>query len=313
MNKAVGGIFVAEADVITWATNNGVLNGANLQPVIQQMAQSGLPSGTGKYGDGGPGTTVDWTDTPTLQAAIYETLSATPAGTVKIGIAADQLPSGAGNANGWHLIGAKQESENNEDHCMCYCGYGTLQNFVDGINQAYGLSVTVPSGMDPTMQGFAAYTWSTIGFFDVATNNHIVFEAWVRNPSTTVQTPGTPVADSVTVYTSGVPTPPNPPTPPTPPGPPMPTNFTINVPQQPVIIFGQSFGHVPAYTLTGTLNPSTGIVDWAIPSAITTIILEVLRLLCQEVQYLPAPYQQLATILCGMLPAKSGKSPCGKC
>ena len=168
MNKAVGGIFISEADVIAWATKNGDLNGANLLPVIEQMAAAGMPSGAGIFGDGSPPTSVDYTNTTTLRTAIYEALSSTPAGTIKIGLAAGQLPSGAGNASGWFLVGASPDT--NEDHCMCYCGYGTAQQFVDAINSTYGLSVTVPSGIDPTTEGYAAYTWNTIGFFDAVTN-----------------------------------------------------------------------------------------------------------------------------------------------
>ena len=211
MNKAVGGIFVSEADVIAWATKNGDLNGANLLPVIDQMAAAGMPSGAGIFGDGSPPTSVDYTNTTTLRNAIYEALSSTPAGTIKIGLAAGQLPSGAGNASGWFLVGASPDT--NEDHCMCYCGYGTAQQFVDAINSTYGLNVTVPSGIDPTTEGYAAYTWNTIGFFDAVTNANIVGEAWIRQPSTTTQTNGAPVADKVTVI-GGDPTPPPPPPPP---------------------------------------------------------------------------------------------------
>jgi hypothetical protein len=201
-NKAVGGIFVSEPDVIRWARNNGVLNGAGIEQVITLMSQAGMPSGAGIYGDGADPSAVDWTDASLLQEAIFAAGSASPAGSVKLGVAADQLPSGAGNTNGWFLVGASPENESAEDHCMEYCGYGSAAQFVAAINQIYGTNITVPGGVDPTTQGYAAFTWATIGFFDLVTNRSIVFEAWLRDIDTTVQTAGVPVADLVTVVSS---------------------------------------------------------------------------------------------------------------
>jgi hypothetical protein len=255
MNKAVGGIFVSDADVIAWASKNGDLNGANLQPVIQQMAAAGMPSGSGIFGDGGPGLAVNWTNTDTLQAAIYEMLTASPAGTVKIGLAADQLPTGAGNAQGWFLVAASPENPNAEDHCMCYCGYGTAQQFIDAINAAFGLSLTVPTGVNPATEGYAAYTWSTIGFFDAATNQAIVFEAWARQPSTTVQSAGTPVADTVYVTGGTPPPPPPPPTPPPPPPPPPPPTPPAPSPMcnRPIVLIAET---ILAYAATLSTIPA---------------------------------------------------------
>jgi hypothetical protein len=217
-NKALAGIFVAEADVIAWARKNGVLNGAGITQVVDQMAQQGMPSGSGVYGDGPNYTAVDYTNAADLQAAIFEAGTQTPSGSIKVGLAADQLPSGAGNQNGWFLIGAKPDS--NEDHCMEFCGYGMASDFVTAINAEYSLNVTVPSGVDPTLPVFAINTWSTIGCFDLVTCTSIIGEAWLRAQSTTVQTAGTPVADVVTNY-SGTPGP-TPPTPGPTPQPPAP-------------------------------------------------------------------------------------------
>lgn len=215
-NKKIGGILVSDAEVIAWAQGNGILNGADTDQVMQLMAQAGMTSGSGTYGDG-PYSVIDFTDPASLQAAIFEALTLGTPGQIKLTIAADQLPSGAGNQCGWFLVGASPDQ--NYDHCMALCGYGTAQQFVDAIGQAYGIFVPVPSGVDPNTMGYAAYTWATIGFFDQTTVNNIIADASIRNPSTTEQTPGAAIPCPVTVVSSG-PVPPGPGPGPTPPAPP---------------------------------------------------------------------------------------------
>jgi hypothetical protein len=265
-NKALAGIFVEEADVIAWARKNGVLNGAGITEVITMMSEGGMPSGSGVYGDGSAYTAVDWTNLADLQAAIYEAGSGSPCGSIKVGLAASQLPPGAGNQNGWFLVGAKPDS--NEDHCMEYCGYGSAQDFVNAINDEYGLSVTVPSGVDPTLPVLAINTWRTIGCFDAVTNNNIVAEAWMRTQPTTVQKAGTPVVDVVTTYVSNQPSP-GPGPSPLPPGPvpaPSPSSFCSST-----IVVGLEALLAWAATQT-VLGPFT--------SAVVTEALSVLAVLC---------------------------------
>ena len=190
-SKACGGILIADSTVQTWATNNGVLNGADLDQVIQMMQEAGFSQDGNIYGDG-QGLAVNYADAATMQAAIYQ--AGMMGGCVKMGVAADALPSGAGNTNGWFLTGVSPDS--NEDHCMGVCGYGTAQQFCDAMNAAYGLSLTVPTGIDPNMQGYAVFTWSTIGWVDVQSWVNMSGEAWIRNPSTVVTGTGTPSPDS---------------------------------------------------------------------------------------------------------------------
>ena len=90
-NKCVGGIYIEEQTTVSWAQKNGDLNGANLEPVIQQMENAGMAQDDNVYGDGSA-LAVDFTDAPTMQSAIYQALL--EGGQIKMGIAADQLPAG---------------------------------------------------------------------------------------------------------------------------------------------------------------------------------------------------------------------------
>lgn len=217
-NKACAGIFIEDSTVLSWARGNGVLNGAELQPVIQQMQARGFSQDGNVYGDGAP-LAVDYTNGPLLQAAIYQ--AGQQGGCVKIGIAAGQLPSSAGNQNGWFLTSNRQDSS--EDHCVALPGYGTAQQFVTAMNAAFNLNLAVPSGVDPTMQGYALYTWKTIGFVSVQAMINMTGEAWLRNPSSVNTGTGTPDPDSVySTVSPPPPPPPPPPAPPPPPGPPPP-------------------------------------------------------------------------------------------
>src|ERR1700733_2952326 len=74
-------IFILESEVITWATNHGLLNGAYLNQVMELMQSDGFAQG-GLIYDDGPFLSVNWTDSTTLQGAISQ-------GPVKIGVAGD--------------------------------------------------------------------------------------------------------------------------------------------------------------------------------------------------------------------------------
>ena len=284
-NQQCAGINISYDTAVAWATANGDLNGANLQPVIEQMQSSGFSQDGNLYGDGAA-QSVNYSDAPTMQAAIYQACS--QGGSLKMGVAADQLPSGAGNANGWFLTGASPD--NNEDHCMGVCGYGTAQEFVDAMNAAFGLSLTVPSGVDPTTAGYAVYTWATIGFADVSSWVNISGEAWIRSPSTVLFGSNPPSPDQV--YTTE-PTPPPPPNPPTPPTPPTPTPTPSG-----------SY----AIQLAGTITPPTmSDIDRA---TLGPIILAILKALCAAAPLLPAPYNAIAQLACSLVPP--AEKPCGK-
>ena len=109
--KACHGIFVSEQDVIAWATNHGVIQGANLPQVMELMQNDGFSDNTKTYNDG-PYYTVAWTDSDTLQSAISST------GPVKLGVAGNQLETarrsaGSSDFNTWFGTGF-QLDENRE-------------------------------------------------------------------------------------------------------------------------------------------------------------------------------------------------------
>jgi hypothetical protein len=77
------------------------------------------------------------------------------------------------------------------------------------------LNVPLPSGVDGTKVCYLLFTWSTIGVVDHTWIMSTVSEAWLRDPSSTLN--GQPQPNPGPQPTP--PTPPNPPTPPTPPTP----------------------------------------------------------------------------------------------
>lgn len=192
--KACSGIFISDDTVVAWATANGVLNGANLDQVLQIMQSAGFSQDGDTLNDG-PSTSVDWTDPSTLQSAISQ-------GPVKIGVASAQLQALQGSttigvANGWLATGFS--SDPNMDHCVSLCGYGPMGWL------AQCLGVSVPAGVDATALGYGLFTWKTIGIIDAASMLAITSEAWLRSPTTDVVGTGAPTPDSVSIYPTPVP------------------------------------------------------------------------------------------------------------
>src|SRR5881628_301105 len=110
-------IFISDDEVISWATNHGVLNGAVIVDVLQVMQTDGFQQDGSTYDDG-QYYSVNWMSSATLQSAISE-------GPVKIGVAADQLEAAWRSNNGqtgWFGIGFHPDAQ--EDHCVSLCGYG---------------------------------------------------------------------------------------------------------------------------------------------------------------------------------------------
>jgi hypothetical protein len=184
-------IFIPDADVIAWATQHGVLEGAQLTQVLQFMQNDGFHR-TGEVDDDGPYFSVNWTDPTILQSAIFS-------GPVKIGVAADQLETAwrsTGGRTGW--FGTGFQADNNEDHCVSLSGYGPLSWL------AQQLGVQVPAGVDGAQQGYALFTWNSIGIIDRPSMLAITHEAWLRQPTTViVKTPS--VWGSSTQYDTGGP------------------------------------------------------------------------------------------------------------
>ncbi len=76
-------IFISDQEVINWATQHGVLEGAYIYQVLDWMRNDGFRQDGKIYDDGGR-YSVDWTQSEILKSAIAQ-------GPVKIGVAADQL------------------------------------------------------------------------------------------------------------------------------------------------------------------------------------------------------------------------------
>lgn len=199
--KAASGIFISDQEAIRWAQSHGVLNGADLASVLDLMAAKGFEQDGNVYNDG-PKQLVDYTNPAVLHPAIQN-------GPVKIGVASNQLQQVVGNTSGWFATGLA--ADQNEDHAVTLCGFGTAQQIATALN------VTVPAGVDPTTLGYALFTWNTIGFIDRQSMLAITSEAWLRNPTTVIVGSNPPTPDVVWTPTPPTPTPTPPtPTPPTP-------------------------------------------------------------------------------------------------
>jgi hypothetical protein len=165
-------IFITDDTVEVWAKAGGFWDGAYLTDVLKAMQTGGFNQDGNTYDDGAY-YSVNWTDVATLQSAISQ-------GPVKIGVAADQLEAVVSpGKNGWFATGFKRDQ--NEDHCVSLCGYGTI-NWL-----AQQMGVKVPAGVDGTKPGFALFTWDSIGIIDFPSMVAITEEAWLRAPTTIVR------------------------------------------------------------------------------------------------------------------------------
>jgi hypothetical protein len=167
-------IFITDTIAMQWASQHGVLEGATLQEVLQWMRTGGFTEGGHTYDDG-PFFSLDWTNPGVLSSAISQ-------GPVKIGVAADQLETAWNTTNGhsgWFATGFHDDA--NEDHCVSLCGYGTITWL------AHQLKVKVPNGIAGSKQGYALFTWDSIGIIDQASMVAITHEAWLRNPTTIIK------------------------------------------------------------------------------------------------------------------------------
>jgi hypothetical protein len=177
--SVIGGgpeLFVPDSVVLAWATLHNVVNGADLDQVLDWMATTGFVVNGVLYNDG-PKSSVDYSNSSVLQAAISQ-------GPVKIGIDADALPSTAGTMQGWYAFGGSPGQFASEDHCTGLWGYGTAA-------YCFGqLGVPVPSGVDPNKSDcYLEFTWSSIGVVDYPWIMSTVGEAWSRSPTTVLPSP----------------------------------------------------------------------------------------------------------------------------
>lgn len=205
-------LFVPPDVIIAWARQHGVLNGADLVDVMDKMATDGITVNGVTYKDG-PHQAVDYTNGDVLNSAIAT-------GPVKIAIAANALPSGAGNQMGWYVT--QRVNDKRTDHCVGLRGYGTAGFLYDAMK------VPLPSALSPSTVGVILYTWKTYGFVTFDWIQGCTDEAHVRTPTTIGQSPA----------------PPAPPVPPIPPTPTPPQElFSITLSQK--LYKGQSLG--PSY------------------------------------------------------------------
>lgn len=174
------GVFITDATVVTWATNGGFLNGADLTTVMDAMQTGGFQQDGKVYDDGEP-SAIDWTTNDILLNAIAQ-------GPVKIGVAADQLDNAVGPddppPSGWFGTGFTTDS--NEDHCVSLCGYGSIAWLSAQIMAKYSASVPLPANVDGTQPGLGLFTWKSVGVIDVPSMLAITGEAWLRTPNTIV-------------------------------------------------------------------------------------------------------------------------------
>ena len=163
-------VLLSRDEAIQWASTHGVLNGAQLNDVLDKMQNDGFYRNP-IYWDDGQYASVNWKNAAVLQSAITE-------GPVKLGVNGDQLSGVWQNHdfNGWFATGF--DPNQNIDHCTSLCGYGTLAWL------AQQLHVAVPAGVDGSHQGYAMFTWGTIGIIDAASMIAITGEAWLRQPTT---------------------------------------------------------------------------------------------------------------------------------
>ena len=203
---ACAGILIADSTVKAFATKNNVLNGADLDQVLNIMQNAGFVQDGNTYNDG-PYTAVDWTNSGLLQNAIATGYIngglPTP---VKIGVDGDPLNTlydqvfGSNpEFNGWLATGFAPTTVDAEDHCVELCGYGSIEWLLAQFGKP------VPSGVDGTQAGYGLYTWDAIGVIDYPSMVNITHEAWLRNPSSVTVGTGTPTPDSVTIFGGGGP------------------------------------------------------------------------------------------------------------
>lgn len=179
-------IFIADQEVMRWATQHHVLEGAIIHQVILWMQKDGFHQDGRVYDDGTKIFSVDWTNSSALNGAIFQ-------GPVKIGVAANQLETAwrtTGGRSGWFGLGFTNDSA--EDHCVSLCGYGSLAWLAEQ------LGVKVPKGFDGTKPGYAMFTWDSIGILDQPSLLAITHEAWLRSPTTVTNPAAAPARESVT-------------------------------------------------------------------------------------------------------------------
>jgi hypothetical protein len=167
--------------VVAWASEHGYLNGATLTAVMATMQTDGFPFNSMTYDDG-PYNSVNWASPAILNSAIYSH------GPVKIGVGAEDFQSNphglvTPGTSGWAMYDYPKNQQ--MDHCVSLCGYGTLSELV-GLFRQHNVIVHAPPGM-PTGICYAMFTWNSIGIIDHQSMLNMTYEAWIRNPVTIIR------------------------------------------------------------------------------------------------------------------------------
>ena len=233
--KACCGVQLTDDELIAWAGQHNLLNGANLTDVMDLLKSSPFSVGSHNYGDG-PYQSVDFTNEDAVVAAIAQNKAP-----LNIAIDHTALSSDAGNQMAWSSVNV-QGKYTNYDHCVAIAGYGPAKI----LYPLYGGQV--PAGMDPEKRVFPLFTWSTIGLVDLSFFQAATSEMYVRNPTTT--TDGAPGPDPIVVPNlDPTPTPPPTPVPPTPAPPtpvPVPPSPGLKLPVW-VVAIGAAVGLIAGF------------------------------------------------------------------
>ena len=160
-------VRIPDANVIDYCRKYGGLNGEYLDAVLTKMTKYGLVDDKGiEHKDDPTAVALDGSKKLIVQLAIYYT------GQIKVGVAANQIQNAMSNSYGWVLLNARPDSA--EDHCVGYCGYGSLEFCCKT------LGVAVPRGADPKRFCLIMFTWATLGIVDWDSVQNITSEWWMR-------------------------------------------------------------------------------------------------------------------------------------
>ena len=173
--------FIPEATVVAWATCAWLSQWRDPHLRPDDDADARLPAQQKTYDDG-PHFSVNWTNSAILESAIYSH------GPVKIGVAAEDFQSNAHGhvtpgTSGWTMYNYPKNQQ--EDHCVSLCGYGTLAQLV-ALFHRHNVTVHPTKGM-PTGLCYAMFTWNSIGIIDQQSMLNMTHEAWIRNPVTIIK------------------------------------------------------------------------------------------------------------------------------
>ncbi|HEX4614113.1 MAG TPA: hypothetical protein VH092_38375 [Urbifossiella sp.] len=194
---AAMGLKVTDAPFLQFCQANDLLNGAFLDENLDLFARTGFSQDGNVYGSGSKAT-VNYADYSTLCAAIED-------GPVKLGVAAGQLDAVVQGQNGWFLLDAR--SDQDEDHAVGLHGYGTVGWLASQIG------TVAPSGADANEDAALLFTWSTYGIISHKSIVAISGEAWLRSGNMRVVGTGKPNPETVDEVSTDDPTPTPAPTP----------------------------------------------------------------------------------------------------